>query len=680
MILNGDSFAPTLRQFLDTGYKFERGYPDDTNNPEPQNPLLFYNRHVASTLLLKNVRRAPWIPTDLSKICEDAIREFTMAGHTFVDNLHYRGIFREDYIYNGRCSGVADYHFDRVSKPCNAYASKLLFTPEDPAWFSFIVSRRDRSTRAQYSFRCAGDTAIIKPKKEDLGNKEYNIPPERRSTLDHGALQKINKLRDKKSIFNYEFFIKAEAGEALLRKMNCWGTFKWDMPTATGAPELPLLPPHRDSPIIQTLFPSLYTTTPRPLSTRKGSPSTKSGRIRRKLVAPLRNAQRDESKYRINAHHYIQKGWANAVESDVTFILFTCGKLERIAIRHRQSQTLYLSDLIDPMRTPGYRQIHLGLTIAAIKDRLAMLDQEELSNQRPLKRKTPPPQNPIVYNSMKDKATRRKRRKLDPELELTSEGMDKKAAPSTFWRMEPSCALRPFQNHSYRFKRKASYPPEGYISVITHEDDIGSGAMGMVYRVAVEIEMNDGSKHQRTLILKLAIGPKKDQIIQEYEMYKRLAEADVTYGIVGVHGLFHDMESDAMLLIMEDAGKSLRTRATEHNLKIHYSWDDSLVEATEEERDAFVKALKGIHSAHVLHQDLRIDNLMINDAGDVFIIDFDNAEYYTLQHPRNYREEMGELLSVIGWLDSDDEESDDDSEDEDEDENKNDGEEDGDEG
>lgn len=62
-----------------------------------------------------------------------------------------------------------------------------------------------------------------------------------------------------------------------------------------------------------------------------------------------------------------------------------------------------------------------------------MLKQEESSNKRPLKRKQYPVE-PGLYNTMKDKATRKQRRKLDPELELTSLEMDKQV------RRDPHCA------------------------------------------------------------------------------------------------------------------------------------------------------------------------------------------------------------------------------------------------
>lgn len=64
---------------------------------------------------------------------------------------------------------------------------------------------------------------------------------------------------------------------------------------------------------------------------------------------------------------------------------------------------------------------------------------------------------------------------------------------------------------------------------------------------------------------------------------------------------------------------------------------------------AFVKALNGIHNAGIVHTDLRIDNLTINDNGEVFIIDFDCAEHLVRQNDYFGYEDMKEMMSAIGW-------------------------------
>jgi hypothetical protein len=64
------------------------------------------------------------------------------------------------------------------------------------------------------------------------------------------------------------------------------------------------------------------------------------------------------------------KAWSRLVHTDSTFVVFNCGNYERIGLRHRASQTLYLSELIDVphCKSPGYGKIHVGLYMAIIHD------------------------------------------------------------------------------------------------------------------------------------------------------------------------------------------------------------------------------------------------------------------------------------------------------------------------
>lgn len=58
------------------------------------------------------------------------------------------------------------------------------------------------------------------------------------------------------------------------------------------------------------------------------------------------------------------------MREDTSIIVFYCGDFERIGVRHRKSQTLYLSPLIDAAhdKLPAYGKIHVGLFIAAYQD------------------------------------------------------------------------------------------------------------------------------------------------------------------------------------------------------------------------------------------------------------------------------------------------------------------------
>ncbi|KAG6846570.1 hypothetical protein H0H93_013149 [Arthromyces matolae] len=69
--------------------------------------------------------------------------------------------------------------------------------------------------------------------------------------------------------------------------------------------------------------------------------------------------------------------WSRAVELDATYILIRCANYERIGFRHRESQTLYLSDLIHvpTCSDPNYSKLHLGLYLSIIEDVLDRTSQ-----------------------------------------------------------------------------------------------------------------------------------------------------------------------------------------------------------------------------------------------------------------------------------------------------------------
>lgn len=58
------------------------------------------------------------------------------------------------------------------------------------------------------------------------------------------------------------------------------------------------------------------------------------------------------------------------MEADATLIVFHGGNCERIGYRHRSSQTLFLSDLIDVSTgsKPHYGQLQIGLYMIILRD------------------------------------------------------------------------------------------------------------------------------------------------------------------------------------------------------------------------------------------------------------------------------------------------------------------------
>jgi len=98
-----------------------------------------------------------------------------------------------------------------------------------------------------------------------------------------------------------------------------------------------------------------------------------------------------------------------------------CGRYERIGIRHRASQTLYLSGLIDTVnnRDPRYRKIQVALYSFIIQDvleryELATAPVKTAGSKRPAAKESPSAHIP-------------KRRKASPDStasEISPEGLD----------------------------------------------------------------------------------------------------------------------------------------------------------------------------------------------------------------------------------------------------------------
>ena len=87
-----------------------------------------------------------------------------------------------------------------------------------------------------------------------------------------------------------------------------------------------------------------------------------------------------------------RQAWAQAVRVDGTIIILHSGNHELICVRHRETQTLYVSDLIEPptCKDPGYGKLQVGIYVAAIQDIMERTKQR-LQRSQP---KSPDGDNP----------------------------------------------------------------------------------------------------------------------------------------------------------------------------------------------------------------------------------------------------------------------------------------------
>ncbi|KAF8893151.1 hypothetical protein CPB84DRAFT_1783295 [Gymnopilus junonius] len=292
-------------------------------------------------------------------------------------------------------------------------------------------------------------------------------------------------------------------------------------------------------------------------------------KVAKTVTVPRRPLQ--SKQYRPEFRHYIQHAWATATTHDSTFMIFQCGRYERIGFRHRASQTLYLSGLIDPinMEDPSYRKLHIGLHTAIVQDALERLefpnsgtthkrstdhvDKVELLNHR---QPESTPADEVDDIEIYDQIAKR-----DLILVTLDYGAFCSPAPSSFLRIGPSCV--PGHAELKRYPKQTRFSVQEYVSIVLKEP-LGRGAVGVVHPAAVTLTLKSGQVVKRNMVIKFAFTKEQEKkIFHEFRIYGELSFKKGLEGIVTVHGMFRDPESGIVGMLMNEAGQSLRQREIE---------------------------------------------------------------------------------------------------------------------
>ncbi|KAJ7147739.1 hypothetical protein C8R43DRAFT_1237228 [Mycena crocata] len=320
----------------------------------------------------------------------------------------------------------------------------------------------------------------------------------------------------------------------------------------------------------------------------------------------------------IKARHMLQQVWSQAVKHDTTFLVLHCGNFEYIGIRHRESQTLFLSELIQPSRCDdigGYYKIHVGLYMAAMKDaiRRAKLIQHALSEAPDVD--TLP--DMWQFGSGATKIRRKvkkteKKKRMGPipnpsryhGLHEIFEGQDVLAVESKLFPLFPgdtvdftrcgSVTLRDSPSPDLSLRLTFAFPdtPRCYI-----------GALDGVSRDIV----GDGPEDVGRLVVKFARRPDEmARLREENAAYIELTKHEVS-GILKPVVLFEgfDGEEDVLALVMPHAGNPL---------------DDCSNMGTTAMRNVFVKILEEMHNVGFLHEKLCAGKLLVDDDLHLTII------------------------------------------------------------
>ncbi|KAF5369637.1 hypothetical protein D9615_010264 [Tricholomella constricta] len=356
------------------------------------------------------------------------------------------------------------------------------------------------------------------------------------------------------------------------------------------------------------------------------------------------------------------EAWAQSVERDSTFIVFNCGNFERIGFRHRASQTLYLTDLIDVVNceSPAYGLIQTGLYMSIVQDAIERMKQhqakEELALPKNLKR-----QRSTVSLPSKRHKTRAATAKEINEVQTERENLEVSSnsqSPNTQglisvtqlvkkYAATRSLALIELRYGVYnspapasfvrsKTRRNTRYKSNEYLSLVL-TSEIASGATGVAHVAELKV-LVAGRTLSSAAVVKLAFEPEQIQRLRhEFSIFQHLKSQGVVEGIPFIFGLFEDVETDALALVMTHVGTCLLTLWP--NLR------DMKLKLPEAARTSFHRVMSSIHQAGVRHMDIRPENLTIAGDDQAAIIDFDQAE---LNHSEGAkRREMRHLTALL---------------------------------
>ncbi|KAJ7162375.1 hypothetical protein C8R46DRAFT_1104421 [Mycena filopes] len=625
-------------------------------------PRAFYDKHLDDKLVLRRVRHAPKLVEEMAQVASEQL--ISLSG---VPLPHYSQSFPDaSYRKVGLpvtavdANEVADFYLKTTADHCMAVVSTLVMHPREVGWITSLNWWR----RGGYP-RVGERLALDENWGLELPNKTGDVSFTDRiwTAMDPDFKANVKQVcRRFNSLANWQILAPSAESDSLLQDLGTLGlsstfpfkrcaTLNFPMPTSSyaspqDAAEFPWTIPDEHEPSVllepsnSTLRrsnrlqgihecpvkPTVYT------SSSKRGKSSPAPKI--KPAASRRPKRLSELDRKLTPESLLQLAWCRAVRTDMTVIVFTNGHFERIGIRHRETQTLYLSDLI-VLPCPGYAKIHIGLYIAILRDAFARnevlgrseeastptkstgkRDREEEEAVLPHKKLRQSPPRELVPSDVGRATDAASTRNL--VLILIRYGVFNSSAPASFVRCTPlPSPASPAKTARLTPIKRSGYKADEHIE-LTLAAEIAAGATGIVHHGTLQTALSDGTVLREEVVVKIAfLVEQQDKMRHEYAIYKHMAPFRVQ-GIPQVYGLFEDLEGGAMVLVMAVCGTCLWTLRPDPR--------DVKIVVTPEQRAEFIKIMESIHRAGVYHHDIRAENLMLDEKGQAFIIDFDCAE------------------------------------------------------
>jgi len=129
---------------------------------------------------------------------------------------------------------------------------------------------------------------------------------------------------------------------------------------------------------------------------------------------------------------------------------------------------------------------------------------------------------------------------------------------------------------------RESYGPDGYV-ILTLTSRIARGGTGVAHGATLELWSEGKLRHEDTVV-KLAFSHTQCQRLRrEFSFYEHLARSGVK-GIPAIFGLFEDVESGTLALVMSHVGTCLWVLRSQEYQKASLSVDAEVQVTTDEQR------------------------------------------------------------------------------------------------
>ncbi|KAG6889459.1 hypothetical protein C0995_000984 [Termitomyces sp. Mi166 len=674
-----DILPATVQPFLKSNPPVQTW--DGSERPELTAPLIFHERHLDARLMLKKVQIIPL--ERFMSLALDLTLKSVVEKHIELPKTDEIGIFdgekdqelHETYKMSMRAMSVAQVYERNTSLSSCCLASTLLFHPRARQWSGTCLDwiAMDFEFYSAAALNCHG--LIVRSLKFLVeGEKEV---------MDGDTCEFIEMLSQRRRpLAWWQIFFFDEKARTLLADLDriaSVGSFDAGRCQTYGyrspPPDIVALPIDAPSTPWGTPMSSLFEESADsmpPMPQEDVGPRTKvhtkrtNHRVLRSRDKPPRYVEKEQNNRKSSMTQrnavlwpkvqlldrpadpmmdaFLLRAWAQSVEHDTTFIIFHCGNFERIGFRHRESQTLFISSLIDihNCSDPSYGGLQAGLYLSIAQDAINRIKQQrELDKTKPKTRKRrrdPGEEEPTRryktrFMVAKERAEAEQRGRDYEAVKLHAPKRSLALVELRFGKYNSSAPAAFIQSGT---GKKATYSSDEYMSLVL-TSKLGYGSIGIVYDAQLEL-LVDGCIRRTRVAIKL--GFKEEEVKsmrREYSIYRRLSRHGIVEGIPHVFGLYEDVESSGVALVMSYVGNCLwhlRPDKTKGYVRVS--------EAVEE---AYIRILKNIHEADVCHGDIGEQNLMLTDDERPTIIDFDRAEIYPNQDEKD--SEVRQLIALF---------------------------------